>query len=113
MEEEGIDPGYPLTLLTGPVLFHSGSLSTKSPGLLKVCGESPVEISPQDAEKLGMADGDTVALESKQGKAVVRVRISAKTAPGVLFLPYAFGGKGGHQLTGWDLKSTRVRLSKA
>jgi len=111
--EEGENSDFPFTLLTGPVLFHSGSLSTKSPGLLKVYGESRVEISSKDAEKLSMADGDTVMIESRLGRVQVRLRISAKTAPGVLFLPYAFGGKGGHQLTGWDLQRTRVRLSKA
>ena len=107
------DPEYPLTLLTGPVLFHSGSLSSHSPGLLKIRGENFVEIHPEDARKFGVAEGDTAVLESKQGRCAVRVQISTKTAPGVLFLPYAFGAKGGHQLTGWDLGKTRVKLKKA
>jgi formate dehydrogenase major subunit len=111
--EEGGDPEYPLTLLTGPVLFHSGSLSAHSPGLLKIRGENFVEIHPEDANKFGVAEGEAAVLESKQGKCTVRVQISLKTAPGVLFLPYAFGGKGGHQLTSWDLGKTRVRLEKA
>lgn len=111
--EEGGDPEYPLTLLTGPVLFHSGSLSAHSPGLLKIRGENFVEIHPEDANRFGVAEGEAAVLESKQGKCAVRVQISLKTAPGVLFLPYAFGGKGGHQLTSWDLGKTRVKLEKA
>jgi formate dehydrogenase major subunit/formate dehydrogenase alpha subunit len=111
--EEGSDPEYPLTLLTGPVLFHSGSLSAHSPGLMKIRGESRVEIHPEDAHKFGLAEGETAVLESKQGKCAVRVQVSSQTAPGVLFLPYAFGSKGGHQLTSWDLRGTRVKLKKA
>ncbi|MBP1717459.1 MAG: putative anaerobic dehydrogenase [Deltaproteobacteria bacterium] len=107
------DPEYPLTLLTGPVLFHSGSLSAHSPGLQKIRGENFVEIHPEDAQKFGLAEGETAVLESKQGKCEVKVQISSKGAPGVLFLPYAFGTKGGHQLTSWDLGKTRVKLGKA
>jgi predicted molibdopterin-dependent oxidoreductase YjgC len=111
--DEGDDPEYPLTLLTGPVLFHSGSLSAHSPGLLKVRGENDAEIHPEDAGKFGLAEGDTAVLESKRGKLEVRVQISRKAAPGVIFLPSSFGARGGHQLTSWDLGKTRVKLRKA
>jgi predicted molibdopterin-dependent oxidoreductase YjgC len=110
---EGADPEYPLTLLTGPILFHSGTLSAHSPGLLKIRGENEAEIHPEDAGKSGLADGEKAVLESKQGRCEVRVRISRKAAPGVIFLPSSFGARGGHQLTGWDLGKTRVKLRKA
>jgi sulfite reductase (NADPH) flavoprotein alpha-component len=87
-------------------------MSTKSPGLVKIRGESYVEIHPGDAQKLGLVGDETVVLESKQGKASVRVHISAKAAPGVLFIPYSFSGNGGHLLTNWDLRTTRVKLEK-
>ncbi len=111
--DEGLDPEYPLTLLTGPVLFHSGSLSAHSPGLLKIRGENSVEVHPEDAGKIGLADGENAVLESKQGKLEVRAQISRKAVPGVIFIPSSFGAKGGHQLTGWDLGKTRVRMRKA
>ena len=111
--DEKNDPEYPLTLLTGPVLFHSGTLSARSPGLLKIRGENAAEIHPEDAGKFGLADGEKVVLESKRGRCEVRVQISRKTAPGVIFLPSSFGAKGGHQLTGWDLGKTRVKLRRA
>jgi formate dehydrogenase alpha subunit len=112
MDPEDADSKYPLVLLTGPVLFHSGSMSSKSPGLLKIRGESYVEIHPGDAQKLGLAGDEMVVLESKQGKASVRVQISTKAAPGVLYVPYSFSGNGGHLLTSWDLRTTRVKLEK-
>jgi len=110
--DEGNDPEYPLTLLTGPVLFHSGSLSAHSPGLLKIRGENSAEIHPEDAGKFGLADGEKAVLESRQGRCEVRVQISRKVPPGVLFLPYPFGSTGGHQLTSWNLGKTRVRIRK-
>jgi formate dehydrogenase alpha subunit len=107
------DPEYPLTLLTGPVLFHSGSLSVHSPGLLKVRGENAAEIHPEDAAQFDLSDGEGAVLESKQGKMEVAVQISRKAAPGVIFLPCAFGAKGGQQLTGWNLGKTRVRMRRS
>ena len=111
-EKEEIDPERPLTLLTGPVLFHSGSLSAKSSGLLKIRGQSYVEIHPTDAERFGLAGGEMVTIESKQGKVSVPAQISANAAPGVLFVPYNFSGNGGHLLTNWGLSATRVKVER-
>ena len=101
-----------LVLATGPTMIHSGSLSTRSPGLLRLQGESFALLHPQDARGLGLEDGQTVSLESPRGSIQVRVTISTKAAPGVLFVPYHFGESGANQLTGWDLKVTRVKLEK-
>jgi len=110
-EEEPAEGGFPFVLVTGPTMFHSGSLSTMSPGLTRLQGESIVLVHPSDARNLGLADDQKVLLESKQGKVEVRASVSRKTAPGVLFLPYHFGLGGGNQLTGWDLRVTRVKLT--
>jgi anaerobic selenocysteine-containing dehydrogenase len=97
--------------MTGPTMFHSGSLSTLSPGLARLQGESYVWVHPSDARNLGLTDGQKVSLESRQGKITAKVSISGKAAPAVLFVPYHFGN-GGNQLTGWDLRMTRVKLQK-
>jgi predicted molibdopterin-dependent oxidoreductase YjgC len=99
-------------LVTGPTMIHSGSLSTRSPGLVRLQGESFVLVHPADARDLGLDEGHTVSLESPQGRIQVRVTISRKGAPGLLFVPYHFGDGGANQLTGWDLKMTRVKLEK-
>ena len=109
-EEEGSSPEYPFVLVTGPMLFHSGTLSTRSPGLMKLRPDSFVEIHPRDAETLGLKDQQEVGVASSRGQIRVRVLISHKTAPGILFIPYHFGRNGGHRLTGQDLGITRVKL---
>ncbi len=110
-EEEPGEADSSFALMTGPVMFHSGSLSTLSPGLTRLQGESYVLVHAADARNLGLADGQKVTLESRHGKITVNVSISGKAAPGVLFVPYHFGN-GGNHLNGWDLRITRVKLAK-
>ncbi|MGD0625346.1 MAG: molybdopterin-dependent oxidoreductase [Thermodesulfobacteriota bacterium] len=109
-EEERVEGEFPYLLVTGPILFHSGSLSTRSPGLSRLRGNSYVEVHPEDAVQLGLTNYQEVALESKHGKITVKAAISEKAAPGVLFVPYHFGLHGGNQLTGRDLRITRVKV---
>jgi predicted molibdopterin-dependent oxidoreductase YjgC len=111
-EEKAGEPDSSFVLATGPTLFHSGSLSLRSPGLARLQGEGFVLVHPNDAKNLGLAEGQLVVLESPQGKVAVKASISHKTAPGVLFVPAHFAENGGNHLTGWDLKTTRVKLEK-
>jgi predicted molibdopterin-dependent oxidoreductase YjgC len=105
-------PDSSLVLVTGPTMTHSGSLSTRSPGLLRVQGESFALVHPADARSQGLDEGHVVSLESPRGRIEVRVTISRKTAPGIIFVPAHFGENGGNRLTGWDLGITRVKLEK-
>ena len=99
-------------LITGPTLFHSGTLSAMSPGLMGLQGESFVEMYLEDAHRLGLPDGQKVNLISEYGQVTVRIVVSKKAAPGVLFIPYHFRPNGAHQLTGWDLDISRVKIGK-
>jgi formate dehydrogenase alpha subunit len=109
-EEGGGDSSW--VLMTGPTMFHSGSLSMMSPGIARLQGESFVWVHPTDARNLGLTEDQRVTLQSSRGKITVKVSISGKTAPGLLFVPYHFDSNGGNRLTGWDLKLTRVKLEK-
>jgi predicted molibdopterin-dependent oxidoreductase YjgC len=100
-------------LATGPTMFHSGSLSLRSPGLARLQGDGFVLVHPADAKDLGLDEGQNVVLESPRGKVAVKVSISPKTAPGVLFVPSHFADNGGNRLTGWNLETTRVKLEKS
>jgi predicted molibdopterin-dependent oxidoreductase YjgC len=111
-EEERAGAEFPYFLITGPSLFHSGSLSTMSPGLSRLRDQIYVEVHPADAARLGLTNYQEVALESKHGKITVKAAISEKAAPGVLFVPCHFGLQGGNQLTGRHLKITQAKIEK-
>ncbi|NWF53542.1 MAG: molybdopterin-dependent oxidoreductase [Syntrophaceae bacterium] len=111
-EEGGKEADSSFALAVGPTLFHSGSLSLLSPGLSRLQGDGFVLVHPSDAKNLVLKEGETVTLESPRGRIRVKVSISPKTSPGVLFVPGHFAENGGNRLTGWDLKTTRVQLEK-
>lgn len=91
---------YPFILLSGPVLFHCGTLTTYSEELTKVFGKTDVLINPADAKMLGVLNGDNVNVESTSGKAEAEVHISADLNKGAVFLPNHFPQAGVNNLFG-------------
>ena len=47
-----------------------------------------IELSPADAEKLGVSDGDTVSVRTEGGSVVVWCRVSKSLDEGLAFMPY-------------------------
>ena len=68
------EDAYPFLLITGRSIFHfhSGTMSMKVPGLNQILSEPFVEINPEDAEELGIEDGDYVRVISKKGEIKAR-----------------------------------------
>jgi len=87
---ESVSAGYPLILTSGRVLehYHTGSMSRRSEVLNELCPSGAVEIHPDDALKLGIVDGDMVALASERGKIEAPVHVTDKTAPGLAFMAF-------------------------
>jgi predicted molibdopterin-dependent oxidoreductase YjgC len=106
------DKSYPLVLLTGSILFHSGSLSTHSPELNQIDPGGWVEIAPEDAKYYQLDDGQSVVVASPRGTIERTVKINRKQAPGMVFIPYHFAAQPVHRLTGKDLLPTCVTLQK-
>jgi anaerobic selenocysteine-containing dehydrogenase len=48
-------------------------------------------VHPEDAARAGIADGDTVVLESRVHRGAVRVRVTDEMRPGVVSLPHGWG----------------------
>jgi len=84
---------YPILLTTGRILehWHTGSMSHRSRVLECLAPESRVEISPEDAERLGIEDGDMVSLCSRRGKVKTRARRSGRVLPGQAFMSFHWG----------------------
>jgi formate dehydrogenase alpha subunit len=87
---ESVSPGFPLILTTGRILehYHTGSMTRRSDVLNKLCPNGTIDIHPEDALKLGIVDGDIVAIASERGKIEAPVRITDETAPGLAFMAF-------------------------
>jgi formate dehydrogenase alpha subunit len=86
------DEEYPLILSTGRVLFHwhGGTLSRRSPGLDSLAPQAEVEIHPEDAERLGVSDGQRVRVRSRRGEVVAQARITRRSPPGTIFMTFHY-----------------------
>jgi assimilatory nitrate reductase catalytic subunit len=80
---------WPMTLNTGRYRdqWHTMTRTGLSPKLARHREEPLVEIHPEDAGKLGIADGDLARVATAQGGSIFRVRLSAGQRPGELFTP--------------------------
>ena len=63
-------------------------------GLLALCPESRVEISPEDASRLNVASGNTVRIRSRRGEMMALAMVTDRVAEGVLFGNFHFPGDG-------------------
>jgi formate dehydrogenase major subunit len=96
------DESYPLTLTSGRVLYHwhTGQITRRVEGLMGHVGESFVEIHPDTAEAVGVADGEYVRVESRRGSVVVRAEVTDRVGEGTLFIPMHFAAGAVNKLTG-------------
>jgi formate dehydrogenase alpha subunit len=81
---------YPILMTTGRILehWHTGSMSRRSRVLEALAPESLVEISPVDAARLGIEEGDEIFLSSRRGKLRTKVRKTNRVKPGQVFMPF-------------------------
>lgn len=96
------DDEYPLRLTTGRVVAHylSGN-QTRRIGYLTDQTPGPwVEVHPETARSLGIADGDAVRVTSRRGSIVVPASVVATIRPDTVFVPYHWSGRlAANQLT--------------
>jgi formate dehydrogenase major subunit len=87
---EQLSDAYPLRLTTGRRLdsYNTGVQSGgySSPNRL---GET-VDLSPEDAEALGVDDGELVAVSSARGRVEAPARIDRALRPGLVFMTFHF-----------------------
>lgn len=117
------DESYPFILTTGRVHFHyHATISRRAKGLEAVCPEPMVEVNPEDAARLGLADGDRARLTSRHGQIEVKVTLTTRVNPGVVFLNFHFAEAPVNRLVGTALdpvakipeyKSLAVKVEKA
>ena len=124
------DAHYPLWLTTGRVVyhFHTRTKTGRSKALQDAAPDAFVQISDEDAARLGIADGDMVEVESRRGRVTEPARVGG-ILPGLVFIPFHYGNEGDAgrvraanelTLTEWDpvskqphFKYAAVRVAKA
>ncbi|MEU5717393.1 molybdopterin oxidoreductase family protein [Streptomyces sp. NPDC020403] len=93
---EETDAEYPVVLTTGRVVsqYQSGA-QTRRVAELNAAAPGPfVELHPRLAERIGVAEGDPVAVTSRRGRAVAPARITVAIRQDTVFMPFHWPGQG-------------------
>jgi formate dehydrogenase major subunit len=94
---------YPLILTSVRLVEYEGGgdESRSNPWLAELQQDMFAEIHPTDANNAGIRDGQMVWVEGAEGaKVKVKAMVTRRVAPGVVFMPFHFGG----HLEGVDLR---------
>lgn len=80
---------YPFLLITGRTLhqFNAGTMTMRTPSRLLRPADT-LDIHPQDAAQLDIADGDRVQIESRYGRTELPARVTESVAEGQVFATF-------------------------
>ena len=95
------DSDYPMSLITGRILFHyhTGTLTRRSPTLTAQVDEPYVEINPKDAADKGVQQGQMVKVTSRRGEITLKAFITETVSQDVVFIPFHFAEAAANMLT--------------
>lgn len=82
LEAEG--KAYPLAFIQGHSRFRTHSMFANVASLLEMNPEPVVEISPEDAARRGIAEGELVTVFNDRGRATLKARLTEGLRPGVV-----------------------------
>jgi len=91
---EDVCAEYPLYLTTGRVLAHyqSGAQTRRVAQLRDTAPHAFVELHPDLADRLGLADGDPMRVTSRRGEMTAPARLSETIRPDTVFAPFHWAG---------------------
>jgi formate dehydrogenase major subunit/formate dehydrogenase alpha subunit len=89
------DDEYPLMLTTGRVIYHW----RRARGLNAVYPEALIEVSPKDAQRAGVVDGDLIQLASRRGEIVAKALVTSRVGAGLVFATFHFPDSAANFLT--------------
>lgn len=97
---EKVTPKYPLLLTTGRILsqYNVGAQSRRTQNVAWHA-EDLVEIHPHDAEERGIKEGDWVGIASRAGETVLRVKVTERVQPGVIYTTFHHPESGANVIT--------------
>jgi formate dehydrogenase major subunit len=87
--DERTGPRYPLLLTTGRILSqYNVGAQTRRTENVTWHPEDLLEVHPSDAENRGLKSGDWARLASRTGETTLRVRVTDRVAPGVVYTTF-------------------------
>ena len=101
--------------------YHTRTQTGRAEGMNKLLGEETADISPEDAGKLGIEQGEMIKVSSRRGEVVVRARVTPEIQPGLVWMAFHFRENNANWLTNTafdpismtaEYKACAVRISK-
>ena len=94
LPQEMPDSEYPMMLTTGRVHYHwhGAEMTRRSQALLELYPEALVEISPEDAARIGLNGKTMVRVKSRRGEMTARALVTDRVCPGLIFGNFHFPG---------------------
>ena len=102
-----------LRLLTYRLLYDDGSRVRMTNGIRELTSDPFAEINAEDAERLGVADGDKVTVTTAHGSLTLPARTSKAIAKGAVFVPTNQPGVNVNVLTTVNDRTPSVIVEKA
>jgi predicted molibdopterin-dependent oxidoreductase YjgC len=99
-----ISAGDKLHLRIERPLFHSGTLSTKAPALVKIYSGAVARLSADTAVLLSLSEGDIARISTKTGTLELPVSIDKAVGPSTVMLTNNFEGRGAFSLMAYTLE---------
>jgi formate dehydrogenase major subunit len=109
--KETPDEEYPLILTTARLEEHynTGTMSRRSSTLNRQYPENFVDVHPNDAERYGIEDGDTVRVTSRRGEITVEANVTEDIKEGALWTTPHFAAASANRLTN-DVLDERAKI---
>ncbi|HXW98613.1 MAG TPA: molybdopterin-dependent oxidoreductase, partial [Methanomicrobiales archaeon] len=86
------DKEYPLILTTGRCLWqwHTGTMTRRSEDLEREVPTGWIELNPEDAEALGVANGEMVRAVTRRGQIDITAKVTPDIKKGETFVPFHY-----------------------
>jgi formate dehydrogenase major subunit len=86
------DEEYPFVLSTGRRLYHyhTRTQTGRVEGLNEMLSEETADISQQDANRLGIKDGEKILVRSRRGEVKVKAKVTEQVPSGMVWMAFHF-----------------------
>ncbi|HEY5974691.1 MAG TPA: molybdopterin-dependent oxidoreductase [Geobacteraceae bacterium] len=101
------------TLVVGSLLFHNGTMSTRSSNNLAVADRGEIQLSAADAARLGISDGATIKVTAANGSVSGPAVVTDRLPAGIVFAPNHFAGLNAAALLPENANRVAVTVARA